>query len=150
MRVAAYQRLSAPDIEQASSLELLKHSWANRINRCRRYKCVGYYFDEGDSRAGFEKLMEAAENGQIDRIETKSAFDFIDNFGELISTVSRLNSLDPPVRVHFEVEDVTTGTAMWYHCVQFLMGYLESECGKSMERINARLTVRREREPCRI
>ena len=57
MRVAAYHRMSAPDIEQMTSTELLMRSYEERINRCRRYKCVGCYFDEGDSRAGFEKLM---------------------------------------------------------------------------------------------
>ena len=95
MRVAAYHRMSAPDIEQMTSTELLMRSYEERINRCRRYKCVGCYFDEGDSRAGFEKLMEAAESGQIDRIETKSAFEFIESAGDLISTAQKLKSLDP-------------------------------------------------------
>ena len=118
MRVAAYHRMSAPDIEQITSIELVKKSYEERINRCRRYKCVGCYFDEGDSRAGFEKLMEAAESGQIDRIETRSAFEFIENVGDLISTAHRLKTLDTPVQVHFEREDVTTGTIMWDHCVE--------------------------------
>ena len=98
MRVAAYHRMSAPDIEQMTSIELVKKSYEERINRCRRYKCVGCYFDEGDSRAGFEKLMEAAESGQIDRIETRSAFEFIENVGDLISTAHRLKTLDTPVQ----------------------------------------------------
>lgn len=126
MRVAAYHRMSAPDIEQITSIELVKKSYEERINRCRRYKCVGCYFDEGDSRAGFEKLMEAAESGQIDRIETRSAFEFIENVGDLISTAHRLKTLDTPVQVHFEREDVTTGTIMWDHCVEFLTAYLKA------------------------
>lgn len=136
MRVAAYHRMSAPDIEQITSIELVKKSYEERINRCRRYKCVGCYFDEGDSRAGFEKLMEAAESGQIDRIETRSAFEFIENVGDLISTAHRLKTLDTPVQVHFEREDVTTGTIMWDHCVEFLTAYLKSasesavKCGR--------------------
>ena len=133
MRVAAYHRMSAPDIEQMTSTELLKHSYEERINRCRRYKCVGCYFDEGDSRAGFEKLMEAAESGQIDRIETRSAFEFIESAGDLISTAQKLKSLDPPVHVNFENEDVTTGTIMWDHCVEFLRAYLKASGGRSME-----------------
>ena len=140
MRVAAYHRMSAPDIEQMTSTELLKRSYEDRINRCRRYKCVGCYFDEGDSRAGFEKLMEAAESGQIDRIETRSAFEFIENVGDLISTAYRLKALDTPVQVHFEREDVTTGTIMWDHCVGFLTGYLSA-----MERV----AERRESGLCR-
>ena len=133
MRVAAYHRMSAPDIEQMTSIELVKKSYEERINRCRRYKCVGCYFDEGDSRAGFEKLMEAAESGQIDRIETRSAFEFIENVGDLISTAHRLKTLDTPVQVHFENEDVTTGTIMWDHCVEFLRAYLKASGGRSME-----------------
>ena len=140
MRVAAYHRMSAPDIEQITSIELVKKSYEERINRCRRYKCVGCYFDEGDSRAGFEKLMEAAESGQIDRIETRSAFEFIENVGDLISTAHRLKTLDTPVQVHFEREDVTTGTIMWDHCVGFLTGYLSA-----MERV----AERRESRLCR-
>ena len=139
MRVAAYHRMSAPDIEQLTSIELVKKSYEERINRCRRYKCVGCYFDEGDSRAGFEKLIEAAESGQIDRIETRSAFEFIENVGDLISTAHRLKTLDTPVQVHFEREDVTTGTIMWDHCVGFLTGYLSA-----MERA----AERRERVMC--
>ena len=104
----------------------MKKSYEERINRCRRYKCVGCYFDEGDSRAGFEKLMEAAESGQIDRIETRSAFEFIENVDDLISTAHRLKTLDTPVQVHFEREDVTTGTIMWDHCVEFLTAYLKA------------------------
>lgn len=146
MRVAAYQRVSVPDIEQVTSVELLKRSYEERINRCRRYKCVGYYFDEGDSRAGFEKLMEAAESGQIDRIETKSAFEFFESVDDLITTAQKLKSLDTPVQVHFEQEDVTTGTIMWDHCIQFLMGYLHSDSENSAKR----LSERREREQCRI
>ena len=126
MRVAAYHRMSAPDIEQITSIELVKKSYEEGINRCRRDKCVGCYFDEGDSRAGFEKLMEAAESGQIDRIETRSAFEFIENVGDLISTAHRLKTLDTPVQVHFEREDVTTGTIMWDHCVEFLTAYLKA------------------------
>ena len=133
MRVAAYHRMSAPDIEQMTSTELLMRSYEERINRCRRYKCVGCYFDEGDSRAGFEKLMEAAESGQIDRIETRSAFEFIESAGDLISTAQKLKSLDPPVQVHFENEDVTTGTIMWDHCVEFLRAYLKSSGENAME-----------------
>ena len=126
MRVAAYHRLSAPDIEQATSIELLKRGYEERINRCRRFKCVGCYIDEGDNRAGFEQLMEAAQSGQIDRIETRSAFEFIENVDDLISAAQKLRSLDPPVQVHFANEDVTTGTIMWDHCVGFLTGYLSA------------------------
>ncbi len=140
MRVAAYHRISAPDIEQLTSAELIRKTYEDRINRCRRYKCVGCYFDEGDSRAGFEKLMHAAESGQIDRIETRSAFEFIENVDDLISTAYRLKSLNPPVQVHFEREDVTTGTIMWDHCIGFLTGYLSA-----MERV----AERRESGLCR-
>ena len=140
MRVAAYQQVSMRDIEQTSSLELLKQSCEERINRCRRFECVGCYIDEGDSRAGFEQLMEAAQSGQIDRIETRSAFEFIENVDDLISVAQRLKRLDPPVQVHFANEDVTTGTIMWDHCVGFLTGYLSA-----MERV----AERRESGLCR-
>lgn len=146
MRVAAYQRVSEPDIEQVTSLELLKRSYEERINRCRRYKCVGCYFDEGDSRAGFEKLMAAAESGEIDRIETRSAFEFFEGVKELIDIPQKLKSLDTPVQIHFEQEDVTTGTIMWDHCIQFLAGYLQSEC----DNYSKRLAERRGRGLCRI
>ena len=143
MRVAAYQQVSMRDMEQTSSLELLKQSCEERINRCRRYKCVGCYFDEMGGRKAFARLMEAAENGEIDRIETKSAFDFIGSIDELVSTASRLNSLDNPVRVHFDVEGVTTGTAEWERCVGFLMSFLHSE-----KRRDAADAERRERVMC--
>ena len=101
-------------------------------------------FYTGDRKA-FARLMEAAENGEIDRIETKSAFDFIGSIDELVSTASRLNSLDNPVRVHFDVEGVTTGTAEWERCVGFLMSFLHSE-----KRRDAADAERRERVMCGI
>ena len=148
MRVAAYRRVSTQDIEQATSVALLARSCEERIRRCRRYKFAGYYFDEGDSRAGFEKLMEAAESGQIDRIETRSAFEFIENVGDLIQTASRLNNLNPPVRIHFENEGITTGTAEWERCVYFLMGFLESACRHSAK--NCQCLKPKEESLCRI
>ncbi len=131
MRVAAYHRFRHADIEQVSSVELLKRTYEDRINRCRSWKCVGCYFDYADSRTGFEKLMEEVEKGQIDRIVTRSAFDFIEDARDLIETAYRLKKLDPSVRIRFENEDITTGTAEWEHCVNFLMSFLESACKHS-------------------
>jgi hypothetical protein len=87
---------------------------------------VGSYIDQDGCRSAFKRLMAAADEGDIDRIETKSISAFSNNIGELLATVCKLRCLRHPVAIHFEEEEVTTGTDDWEHCVCFLMGCLKS------------------------
>ena len=121
-RVAVYRRVSRDQKSYAS----LIGADERRINSESSMLYVGSYIDQDGCRSAFKRLMAAADEGDIDRIETKSISAFSNNIGELLATVCKLRCLRHPVAIHFEEEDVTTGTDDWEHCVCFLMGCLKS------------------------
>lgn len=72
------------------------------------------YVDNGFSgtntahRPGFLKLIEDCRAGQIDMVITKSVSRFARNLMDCIKYVEELKSLDPPVNVFFEQEQLDT------------------------------------------
>ena len=121
-RTAVYRRVSTGK----EPFALLVGADERRINSDGSKLYVGSYIDQVGCRNSFKRLMEAAGEGEIDRIETRSISDFANNIGELLSTACRLRCLNKPVEIHFEEEDITSGTDEWEHCVCFLMGCLKS------------------------
>ena len=121
-RVAVYRRVSRDQKPYTQLIGLDER----RINTHSSWLYVGSYIDQDGCRSAFQRLMDVADEGDIDRIETKSIADFSNNIGELLATVCRLRCLAHPVEIHFEEEEVTTGTDDWEHCVCFLMGCLKS------------------------
>ena len=121
-RVAVYRRVPT---DQKSYAQLIGAD-ERRINSEGSMLYVGSYIDQDGSRGAFNRLMAAAGEGAMDRIETKSISAFANNIGELLATVCRLRCLRHPVEIYFEEEDVTTGTDDWEHCVCFLTGCLKS------------------------
>ena len=121
-RVAVYRRVSRDQKSYAS----LIGADERKINSESSMLYVGSYIDQDGCRSAFKRLMAAADEGDIDRIETKSISAFSNNIGELLATVCKLRCLRHPVAIHFEEEEVTTGTDDWEHCVCFLMGCLKS------------------------
>lgn len=126
LRVAVYRRVSPYDLEQVSSTFLLAAEAERRINTQPTLLYAGIYIDSGKERMAFERLMDAARSGEVDRIEARSMFSFANSVGELLSTVCALRCLPHPVQVHFEAEDITSGTGEWEHCVCFLMSCLNA------------------------
>ena len=133
LKVAVYRRTSPDDIEQLVSLRILASGDERKINTQPSCLYVGSYIDRGSERTAFERLMESARAGEVDRIVVKSMFMFADSVGGLLATVCSLRCLPNPVQVHFEAEDVTTGTVEWERCVCFLMSCLNSMYRKTGE-----------------
>ena len=106
-RVAVYRRVSRDQRSYAS----LIGADARRINSESGMLYAGSYIDLDGCRSAFKRLMAVADEGNIDRIETESISAFANNIGELLITVCKLRCLRHPVAIHFEEEDVTTGTA---------------------------------------
>ena len=125
-RVAVYRRVTK---DQKLYAKLIGED-ERRINSDGVMLYVGSYIDQDGCRSAFERLKDAAGDGDIDRIETKSISVFANNIGELLKTVCELRCLKKPVEIHFEDEDITTGTEEWERCVCFLMGCLKSMCRK--------------------
>ena len=116
-RVAVYRRVPR---DQKSYAGLIGAD-ERRINSESSMLYAGTYIDQDGCRGAFKRLMAAAGEGDIDRIETESISAFANNIGELLTTVCKLRCLRHPVVIHFEEEDVTTGTDDWEHCVCFLI-----------------------------
>ena len=116
-RVAVYRRVPR---DQKSYAGLIGAD-ERRINSESSMLYAGSYIDQDGCRGAFKRLMAAAGEGDIDRIETESISAFANNIGELLTTVCKLRCLRHPVVIHFEEEDVTTGTDDWEHCVCFLI-----------------------------
>jgi len=78
------------------------------------YELVKIYTDEGISgtsvnkRAGFQEMISDAEKGKIDLILTKSISRFGRNIVDILTTLTKLSDLTPPVAVNFESEGIIT------------------------------------------
>ncbi len=112
--VAAYCRVSTDDIDQKLSISLQIRASKEKILLNPNWKYVGTYVDDGFSgtntehRQGFQKLMNDALDGKIDKIITKSVSRFARNLTDCIGWVETLQNHDPPISVFFEQENLDT------------------------------------------
>ncbi|KAB2953687.1 recombinase family protein [Heliorestis acidaminivorans] len=63
---------------------------------------------QSKNRTEFNRLMQKCKEGKIDLILTKSISRFSRNTVDALSWVRMLKSLDPPVHIHFERENINT------------------------------------------
>ena len=114
IRVAPYCRVSTDDIDQAISIRLQQLEYRDKIKANPNWVSAGMYVDNGFSgtntahRPGFLKLIEDCRAGLIDMVITKSVSRFARNLMDCIKYVEELKSLDPPVNVFFEQEQLDT------------------------------------------
>lgn len=114
IRVAAYCRVSTVEEAQVGSFEMQVQHFTALIENNPFYEMVDIYADEGISgtsvnkRKGFQDMIEAAKNGEIDLILTKSISRFGRNIVDILTTLETLRDLDPPVAVMFESEGINT------------------------------------------
>lgn len=114
VRAAAYCRVSTYEEKQAGSFVMQVQHFQSEIDGNPNYEMVKIFSDEGISgtslnkRDGFKEMIEAACNGQIDLIMTKSISRFGRNIVDILTTLRKLGNLDPPVAVIFESEGINT------------------------------------------
>ena len=114
IRVAAYCRVSTDEDAQAGSYELQVQYYTELITRNPDWELVKIYADEGISgtnvtkRMQFQEMIRDCYDGKIDLIITKSISRFARNTLDCISYVRQLRSLEPPVAVFFENENLNT------------------------------------------
>ncbi len=112
IRVAAYGRVSTQEESQQGSYATQCSYYSDLINKNPNWTFAGMFADEGISgtsrkrRVQFNAMMEAAENGTIDYIITKSISRFARNTVDTLSCVRKLKELHPPVGVFFEKENL--------------------------------------------
>lgn len=110
-RVAAYARVSVAKGRTLNSLSQQVSYYNNLITNNKDWEFAGVYSDLGVSgasanRKGFQEMLNACEEGNIDLILTKSISKFGRNTVDLLEIVRHLKSLG--VEVHFEKENIWT------------------------------------------
>lgn len=114
VRVAAYCRVSTEESDQENSFMNQKEHYENYIKEKDGWVYAGVYADDGISgmsvkgRFGFQQLIADAKAGKFDYIITKSISRFSRNTIDGLTTINELRTLDPPVGVYFEKENLDT------------------------------------------
>ena len=111
LRVCAYCRVSTEEEEQANSLENQMEYYEEEIRSNPSYEFAGIYHDFGisgfkENRPGFQKMLQAARDHEIDLIITKSVSRFCRNTDTLLKAVRELKDLG--VGVIFELQHINT------------------------------------------
>lgn len=112
LRVAAYARVSTDCDEQATSYDTQVDHYTNYIKKNPDWEFAGVFSDEGISgtytkkRAGFNKMIEEAMEGNVDYIITKSISSFARNTLDCLKYIRKLKENNIPV--YFEKENINT------------------------------------------
>ncbi|ADH98337.1 recombinase family protein [Salisediminibacterium selenitireducens] len=113
-RIAVYARVSTASEMQSNSYEIQVAHYTDYVNKNPDWELVQVYADEGITgtstakRTAFNQMIEDCENGLCDYIITKSISRFARNTLDCISRIRHLKSLNPPVGVFFEKEQLDT------------------------------------------
>ena len=111
LRACAYCRVSTEEEEQENSLKNQMEHYEAAIRTNPAYEFAGIYHDYGisgfkENRPGFQAMLQAARNHEIDRIITKSVSRFCRNTDTLLKAVRELKELG--VGVIFELQHIDT------------------------------------------
>ncbi len=112
LRVAAYARVSTDEEEQQTSYEAQVDYYTKKIRENPEWIFVEVYADEGITgtstkrRKNFNRMIEDAMAGKIDRIITKSVSRFARNTVDTLTTIRMLK--EKGVGVTFEKEAIDT------------------------------------------
>ena len=111
LRVCAYCRVSTEEEEQENSLDNQIEHYEAEIKANPGYEFAGIYRDFGisgfkENRPGFQEMLQAARNHEIDLIITKSVSRFCRNTDTLLKAVRKLKELG--VGVVFELQHIST------------------------------------------
>ena len=99
---------------QATSFELQRQEYEEKITKEENWQFAGIYADEGMSgtsavkRKQFQQMIHDCHNGKIDLILVKNVSRFMRNQVACISYIRELENLSPPVGVVFEMENIDT------------------------------------------
>lgn len=111
-RVAAYARVSTLREYQQSSYEAQIRYYTEYIQGREDWEFAGVYSDEGVTgtsirkRLGFQQMMQAALDGKIDLIVTKSLSRFARNTVDSLTAIRKLK--EHQVECYFEKENIWT------------------------------------------
>ena len=125
-RVCAYCRVSTDTAEQKTSYEAQVDEYTKRILANPAWEMVRVYADEGISgtstknRKEFNSMIDAARNGELDLILTKSISRFTRNTVDCLNFIRELRTLG--VEIFFEKENIYSSDTK----VDFLLTIMSS------------------------
>ena len=130
LRVCAYCRVSTEEEEQENSLENQIQYYEEEIKANPSYEFAGVYRDFGisgfkENRPGFQEMLQAARNHEIDLIITKSVSRFCRNTDTLLKAVRELKELG--VGVIFELQHISTLTESGEVMLTVLAAFAQAE-----------------------
>jgi len=114
LNACGYVRVSTPEEEQAGSLEVQIQELTRLIESNPKWKFCGIYVDDGisgtlvEKRKGFQDMIEAAKNHEVDLIITKDMSRFGRNCSEVLENLRLLRNLKPAVGVVFHLLGITS------------------------------------------
>lgn len=147
-RVAVYARVSTDDPRQTSSYELQKNHYEDFVSRNPHWILVEIYADEGISgtslqhRDAFVRMINDCKSGKIDLIVTKSVSRFARNVLDCIGYVRQLKSMEPPIGVFFETENIYTLNENSEMSLSFISTLAQEESHTKSEIMNASIEMR--------
>ena len=149
VRVAAYARVSADKDAAFHSLEAQTDYYQNYVETRPDWELVEIYSDNAISgtvvdRPEFQRMMEDARVGKIDRIVTKSITRFARNTVVLLESVRELKRLG--VDVYFEKEDMHSISPDGELLLTLLAMYAEEEARSASENQKWRIKKKFEQE----
>jgi DNA invertase Pin-like site-specific DNA recombinase len=112
LRVAAYIRVSTESDQQEISLKTQYTYFLYYILRDPQYILADIYIDDGKSglttkgRTEFNRLIDDCIASKVDLIITKSISRFARNIVDTLKYLNLLKSLDPPINVWFQKENL--------------------------------------------
>ena len=113
-RVAAYARVSTDSSDQENSLSNQRKHYDTIIPANPNWEYVGLYADDGISgtstrnRKEFNRLVGDCKAGKIDLIIVKDVSRLARNTNDCLNTAELLLTLDPPVGIYFENNNLNT------------------------------------------
>ena len=139
LRIAAYCRVSTEREEQRTSIQAQQDGLVRRIREHPGWKSAGVYVDEGLSgtnatnRPGFQRMIQDAKAGKIDRIITKSLSRFARNTLECIKYTRQLKKWG--VSVLFEKENIDTGSVVSEMILTVMAAFAQEESRSNSENL---------------
>jgi len=130
LKVAAYCRVSTDHDDQEDSLENQIETYENEIRSNPEYEYVDVFYDFAhtgykDARPGFQRMMEAARNGEVDLIITKSISRFARNTKIVLEATRELKELN--VAVFFELQNINTLTSAGELMMTIVAAFAQAE-----------------------
>ena len=114
LRTCAYIRVSTDSHDQENSLKNQRAHFEKYIEQHPNLEYAGIFADDGISgtslknRTGFRQMVDACKAGKIDLIVVKEVSRFARNVVDCLNTVQELLTLDPPVGIFFENNNINT------------------------------------------